>query len=118
MSAPTVAARRSGAAAGTPALLRFMLRRERKGLPWWLLGVGFLVAYQSVGSQSLYGTPEKLAQLRQTLGGNPAMVAMSGPGELLDTIGGEVVFEIFAHVAIVVALMNMFLVGRHTRADE
>ena len=27
-------------------------------------------------------------------------------------------FEIFAFVAIVVALMNMFLVGRHTRADE
>ncbi|MEU8817000.1 ABC transporter permease [Actinoplanes sp. NPDC048796] len=33
-------------------------------------------------------------------------------------IGGEVVFEIFAFAAIVVALMSMFLVGRHTRADE
>ena len=43
---------------------------------------------------------------------------MSGPTRLLDSIGGEVVFEIFAFVAIVVALMNMFLVGRHTRADE
>ena len=52
------------------------------------------------------------------MGGNAAVVAMSGPTELLDTIGGEVVFEIFAYVAIVVALMNMFLVGRHTRADE
>ena len=107
-----------GTAAGTGVLLRFMLRRERRGLPWWLLGTGFLVVYQSVGSQSLYDTPEKLAQLRETLGGNPAMVAMSGPSELLDTIGGEVVFEIFSYVAIVVALMNMFLVGRHTRADE
>ena len=68
------------------------------------------------GSQSLYDTPEKLAQLRRDLGGNPAVVAMSGPSELLETIGGEVVFEIFAFVAIVVALMNMFLVGRHTRA--
>jgi ABC-2 type transport system permease protein len=103
---------------GARPLLRFMLRRERRGLPWWLFGAFFLVFYQSVGSQSLYGTPEKLARLRETLGGNAAVVAMSGPKELLETIGGEVVFEIFAFLSIVVALMNMFLVGRHTRSDE
>lgn len=103
---------------GAGGLLRFMLRRERFGLPWWLLGAGLLVLIQSTQSQNLYGTPEELAQLRQTMGGNTAVVAMSGPIRLLDTIGGEVVFEIFAFVAIVVALMNMFLVGRHTRADE
>jgi ABC-2 type transport system permease protein len=43
---------------------------------------------------------------------------MSGPTRLLGSIGGEVVFEVFAYVVIVVALMSMFLVGRHTRADE
>ena len=58
---------------------------------------GFLVLYQSMRSQSLYNTPEELAQLRETLGANAAVVAMSGPKELLDTIGGEVVFEIFAY---------------------
>ena len=52
------------------------------------------------------------------MGGNSAVVAFSGPTQLLATIGGEVVFEIFSYVAIVVALMNMFLVGRHTRTDE
>ena len=105
-------------AAGTGTLLRFMLRRERFRLPWWLLGVGFLVSYQSVGSQSIYNSPEKLAQLRATLGANAAVVAMSGPKDLLATIGGEVIFEIFSYAAVVVALMNMFLVGRHTRSDE
>ncbi len=120
----TTATARAGATAnggtttGAGTLLRFMLRRERRGLPWWLLGVTFLWTYQSVGSQSLYNTPEKLARLRDTLGANAALVAMSGPKELLDTIGGEVVFEIFAYSAVVVALMNMFLIGRHTRSDE
>lgn len=109
---------RLGTIAGTGVLLRFMLRRERFGLPWWLLGAGLLLAYQSVGSQSLYDTPADLAQLRQTMGGNAAVVAMSGPRELLATIGGEVVFELFSYLAIVVALMSMFLVGRHTRSDE
>lgn len=103
---------------GAGTLLRFMMRRERFRLPWWLLGAGFLVFYQSVGSQSIYDTPEDLARLRATLGANAALVAMSGPKELLATIGGEVVFEIFSYAAVVVALMNMFLVGRHTRSDE
>lgn len=107
-----------GTTTGTGALLRFMLRRERSGLPWWLLGAGLLVLVQSVQSQRIYNTPQDLANLRQTIGGNTAVIAMSGPPELLDTIGGEVLFEIFAFVAIVVALMNMFLVGRHTRSDE
>jgi ABC-2 type transport system permease protein len=103
---------------GTPSLLRFLLRRERRALPWWLGGATFLVAYQSVGSQSLYDTPEKLAQLQVTYGANAGMVAFSGPTELLATIGGEVVFEVFSFLAIVVALMNMFLVGRNTRSEE
>jgi ABC-2 type transport system permease protein len=103
---------------GTGVLLRFMLRRERFRLPWWLLGTGLLMLVQSAQSQSIYSTPEELAQLRATLGGNVTVIALSGPEELLDTIGGEVVFEIFGFLAIVVALMTMFLVGRHTRSDE
>jgi ABC-2 type transport system permease protein len=109
---------RAGTTSGTGVLLRFLLRLDRFRLPWWLLGAGLLVAWQSVGSQSIYDTPEDLAKLRETMGGNSAVVAMSGPTQLLATIGGEVVFEIFAFVAIVVALMSMFLVGRHTRSDE
>src|SRR5687767_12809809 len=95
--------------AGAGSLLRFQLRRERRALPWWIGGSAFLATYQSVGSQALYDTPEKLAQLRETYGANAGMVAFSGPTELLATIGGEVVFEIFSFLAIVVALMNMFL---------
>lgn len=103
---------------GTLGLLRFMLRRERTGLPWWLIGATLLVLVQSTQSQNLYDSPEALEKLRQTVGGNTAVIAMSGPTRLLESIGGEVVFEIFAFVAIVVALMSMFLVGRHTRAEE
>jgi ABC-2 type transport system permease protein len=103
---------------GTGPLLRFLLRRERMSLPWWLLGITLLVLVQSIQSQNLYGTPEALQRLRETIGANNAVIAMSGPTGLLDSIGGEIVFEIFAFAAIVVGLMSMFLVGRHTRADE
>lgn len=103
---------------GTAMLTRFALRRDRATLPWWLLGISLLLAVQSLQSQRLYDTPADLAQLRRTMGGNAAVVALSGPIELLDSIGGEVVFEIFAYLAVVIALMNMFTVARHTRADE
>lgn len=103
---------------GVPTLLRFLLRRERRALPIWLAVMALLAMSQSLSSQSFYDTPEKLANLRATTEGNAAIVAMSGPTELLDTVGGEFVFEIFSFLAIVVALMNMFLVGRNTRADE
>ncbi len=104
--------------AGTGRLFRFTLRRERRALPLWLAGVGLMVGYQSAGSQAFYDSPEKLAQLQATLGANAAMVALSGPKELLQTVGGEATFEIFSYVSIVIALMNMFLIGRNTRADE
>ena len=91
---------RAETTAGTGILLRFLLRLDRFRLPWWLLGAGLLVGYQSAGSQTIYDTPEDLAKLRETMGGNTAVVAMSGPTQLLATIGGEVVFEIFSYVAI------------------
>ncbi|GAA2673184.1 ABC transporter permease [Actinoplanes palleronii] len=103
---------------GTLGLLRFMLRRERRGLPWWLLGVALLWLTQSGQSQNLYGTPEDLAELRSTAEGNAAVVVMNGPARLLDSIGGEIVFEMFGFVAVVLALMNIFMVGRQTRGDE
>ncbi len=76
--------REGGVMTGTLGLLRFMLRRERAGLPWWLLGATLLVLVQSTQSQNLYDTPEKLERLRQTIGGNTAVIAMSGPTRLLE----------------------------------
>ncbi len=98
-------------------MLRFQLQRQAVSILLWALTIGTLVGYQSWGSQSLYG-PEALAGLRRTMGGNAAVVASSGPPELLDSIGGEVVFEIYSYVAVAVALMTMFVVTRATRVEE
>lgn len=103
---------------GTRALTRFMLRRERRGLPIWVVTVGLLFMIQSVQSQGYYGTPAELGALRATVAGNAALVATGGPLENLATVGGEVMFEVLAYLAVVAALMNVFLVGRHTRGDE
>ncbi|WP_232839409.1 MULTISPECIES: ABC transporter permease [Nocardia] len=119
MTTRTPRARRPlSSATGTGTLLSFALRRERVALPAWLIGAIVLLAMQSLSSQRLYDTATELAQLRETMGANAATVALGGPIRLLDTIGGEILFEIFAYLAIVIALMNMFLIVRHTRSDE
>ncbi|MBH0781069.1 ABC transporter permease [Nocardia bovistercoris] len=114
----TTSARAVGSASGAGALVVFALRRERFALPCWLVGAGALFAMQSVSSQRLYDSPAALAGLREMMGASAAAVALGGPIRSLDTIGGEVLFEVFAYMGIVVALMNMFLIGRHTRSDE
>ncbi|MCD2144327.1 ABC transporter permease [Gordonia paraffinivorans] len=103
---------------GFRTLLRFHLRRELVALVCWVSGAAALIGVQSVASQSFYDTPEELAALRETIGANPAVLAFAGPVELLENIGGEIVFEVFGYAAVVVALMSMLLVGRLTRTDE
>src|SRR5262245_54657216 len=95
-----------------------MARRERFALPWWLLGTTLLFLIQSTQSQNLYGTPEQLAKVRETMKDNAALIALSGPPRLLNSVGGEIIFELFGYLAIIVALMNMFVIGRNSRSDE
>ena len=55
---------------------------------------------------------------RPRMEANPALIAMAGPARALNTVGGQVTWQATAFGAIVAGLMSMFLVGRHTRAEE
>ncbi|MBF6088069.1 ABC transporter permease [Nocardia cyriacigeorgica] len=103
---------------GTGVLTRFFLRRERIALIFWLLGGTFVYYSQAVGVDLAYPTQADLDRVAASMQGNAAMVAMAGPPRVLDTIGGQVAFQASAFGMIVAGLMSMFLVGRHTRANE
>lgn len=104
--------------AGTVPLVGFALRRDRLRLTvWTAVGAG-LVATQSVSSQALYDSPQDLAAYAASVGSNAATIALAGPPVGLDTVAGAVAFEISSFVILVAALMAMFTIGRHTRADE
>ncbi len=117
-ASPPGAPARGSTTAGTGALLRFALRRDRIRLPVWIaVGTG-MVALQSVSSQTFYDSPADLAAYRASVGSNAATIALAGPPVGLDTVAGAVAFEISATVMLIAALMVMFTVARHTRADE
>jgi ABC-2 type transport system permease protein len=126
MTAATVdgaAAPRTGSSGsvltGTGTLIRFVLRRDRVRIPIWVGSIVLLVLASVQEYPTLYATAAD-RQARAEVMENPAAVALSGPGYGLDdyTYGAMTANELLGFVAIVVALMSILLVVRHTRTEE
>lgn len=103
---------------GALTLLRFHLRRDRMMLLWWIAGGVLLYYSQAVSTDGLYTSQAQLDKAAKGMESNAAFIAMAGPARALNTIGGQVAWQAAAFGAIVAGLMSMFLVGRHTRAEE
>jgi len=108
----------SSSLAGTGALVRFVLRRDRVRLPVWVLSIVGLVWASTVALQDAYPTQADRDLYASTIGGSAASIVMSGPPTALATMGGLTVFEVNSVALLGVALMAVFLVVRHTRAEE
>jgi ABC-2 type transport system permease protein len=103
---------------GALPLMRLVLRRDRVRLPTWVVSIALLVLFTASSVKGLYGTEAELVAGAGPMYGNAAVIALNGPTYAIDTYGGQMVFQVGSFGYVVVALMGMFLVGRHTRADE
>ena len=103
---------------GTRHLVRLILRRDRLRLPLWVLGLGGMIAASALAVPPIYDTPEKVAGYARAVGTSPVSYLMSGRQAAIDTIGGIVANEISQVAQLGVCLMVVFLVIRHTRAEE
>lgn len=104
--------------AGTGVLVRLALRRDRVRLPIWVVATALLVYAQAASIVGLYPDPADLASAAELVAGNAAFIAMAGPPVALDTLGGRTAFEIAAFAMVLAALMSIFAVTRHGRAEE
>jgi ABC-2 type transport system permease protein len=103
---------------GLGMLARFILRRDRLVLPICVaIGAGFVLITAS-SFQDLYPTAAERAHFAATIEGNSTYTAIYGPAWALDTIGGLTAWRTGSTLAVIIALMNILLVGRHTRAEE
>ena len=108
---------------GTWELARFILRLERLRLPIWILAITITVVGVALSYPASFATQSEIDGRIVMIRDNPAAVALTGPGHGLDTVTtdnfGPMVFNDMGTIfAIVVALMSIFLVVRHTRAEE
>ncbi|MCH8563485.1 hypothetical protein LTI14_09720 [Nesterenkonia sp. YGD6] len=104
---------------GTGVLLRFLLRQDRVRLSLWVVGIGLMSFYVANAVQALVTDEAELAQMAG-LFAEPVGRLMTGPAYGMESptferfyAAGYVLF-----IYILTALMSMFTVVRHTRAEE
>lgn len=126
MSTQTTAEARNGHSvqpqplAGLGTLMRLIIRRDRVRGPAWVVGIVLLVLVGAASTIGLYNTPEQLQNYADLTSGQAAIKAILGPGYGLEnpTQGAVVMDEMALITFVVIALMSVFLMVRHTRADE
>ncbi|MFJ4842134.1 ABC transporter permease [Streptomyces sp. NPDC088746] len=108
-----------GALAGTRTLIRFNLRRDRVRLPVWILALFVGTASTASNYTTLYADPADRASVVTTMK-SPAGLAMTGPGRYLDdyTFGSMTSHQLLGFTAVLVGLMSVLIITRHTRDEE
>lgn len=103
---------------GTALLLRTFLARDRWVITAWTIGITLLYWSQAIGIDGVYQSQHEFDAAAALMEKNAAFIAMAGPPRALNTVGGQVTWQASAFGAICAGLMSMFLIGRHTRAEE
>lgn len=103
--------------AGFGMMLRLVLRRERIALPVWILIIAAIPAGTASAFAALYPDAAGLEQAATAIGGNPAFVAFLGPVQA-PTLGGLTTWRVGAFLGVMMGILNVLTVTRHTRAEE
>lgn len=114
-----VTVREPGRLAGTGALIRFALRRDRLRLTAWIGGLTAYTVMIAASFPPLYPDAES-RQARAALMSSPGAIAFGGPkiGVENYTLGAMMTNEMLGLTTILVALMSIWTVTRHSRAEE
>ncbi|HEU4481337.1 MAG TPA: hypothetical protein VFS18_05580, partial [Actinomycetota bacterium] len=105
---------------GVGRLIRFILRRDRVRLSVWIVAIAGITLVSAAGLPSVYPDQRAVDNYVALFGDNPSLVAFAGPGYGFEDpdIGIVLVNETQMNGMIALALMSIFLVNRHTRAEE
>ena len=102
---------------GTGVLAKLAVRRDRVMLPAWVYVLTIVVAGSAYSIRKTYPTRASLDTFAVNAGHNPSLMFLYGP-VFGRSVGGVTAWKPGVSVAVAAALMSVFLVIRHTRADE
>lgn len=105
---------------GAPRIGRLILRLDRLRLLLWVGGITAIVVGSAASVRSAYPNQVAINSYAALVGSNPAVVAFTGPGYAMahPNIGNVLVNEVQLWGMVGVALMSIFMLNRHTRAEE
>lgn len=103
--------------AGTGALLRLALRRDRVMMPVWTLVTTLMVVSMPGSLGSVYATAAERARAAASMNANSSMRALYGP-VFDDSLGALTAWRGGVYAAVLAAAMSLIVVVRHTREEE
>ncbi len=106
-----------GPLTGTRELLRLAQRRDKMLLPIWIYVLAIIAVSGSYLVNKIYKTPADRASLAVTVRHDAALAFIYGQLHG-DSVGALASWRYLVYSALVAGLMSIFLVVRHTRADE
>ena len=104
--------------AGTAALVRLALRRDRIILPVFCVILAVVVAASASATVEVYPDSASRLQAAVAVNNTASTLALYGPIHDETSIGALSTFKMGIMGAIAVAVLALFLVVRHTRAEE
>ncbi|WP_280254715.1 ABC transporter permease [Nocardia wallacei] len=103
---------------GTMQLLRLYLRRDRIVLPLWVILLSLPLGSTYIKStESVYSTPEQLANFARTVLSSPAQLAMYGPIYNTGSAAAAGLWKAGMFFTLI-GIATILTVIRHTRAEE
>ncbi|MEV7832513.1 ABC transporter permease [Streptomyces subrutilus] len=103
--------------AGTAALVRLALRRDRVLAPVWVLVVASMVLALPASLESVYETPAERGTLLATTNASGSLRGLYGP-VFGDSVGALTAWKGGVFAAVLAGIMSLVIVVRHTREEE
>jgi ABC-2 type transport system permease protein len=104
--------------AGTWSVARHALRRDRLLVAIWVALLVLTVYASAAATATLYETPADQVAAARAINDNPAVVALYGPILDVHSLGELAMTKVTVLYAVILALMFVVVVRRHTRSEE
>jgi ABC-2 type transport system permease protein len=104
--------------AGTWLVTRHALRRDRTLVAIWSALLLLVVYASAAATGGLYETAADRADAARAINDNPAVVALYGPILDVHSLGELAMTKVTVLYAVILALMFVVVVRRHTRSEE
>lgn len=104
--------------AGTGALVRLGLRRDRWLLPVWIIAFAAMAGTSASAGEGLFPNQASRIDAANTINATASMVALFGRVYDPSSLGALTMIKYTAFMTAVLAVLMVFVTIRHTRAEE
>jgi len=103
---------------GLRALIKLASRRDRIVLPVWIYALLATVGSTAYSLKKLYPAQSDRDKLATSIGTNPSLRALYGPLYDTHTLGALTAWRTLGFGGLLIGIMVVLLITRHTRAEE